>query len=395
MVILGGGELELHLSTVIVILSSAIAFIAGDAFGFLLSGQSRHIKASTQIGLKVIRTTPRMNMISIVIMFIIIIYTLYAVRSATTLNLNGTLLGSFREQGSNKGLLASLMNGFATSLSYFYTIPLIRGLIFKEKVNKGCFIVVLLYIPVFLLSGARIQMLFYTCYVIYLIYSFSRIKNGSGRSVFNRTVKISLSLFISLLIAFYFAGYLTGKSNSFRINEIILVYAGGPIYGLDYYLDNFINTPTDGLLTFSSWHFLLENLGIDSGTINFGYAIGTAESSYYPIIPEHGLWGNVYTVLMPWIHDYGFIGMLVASFIVSSILSYFAAKVTASKHNYELKLSIISVMLIPLMMSSIADFFSEDLSYKRLLVILFIYIFYRISTNNSLNDKIYYRTETI
>ncbi|WP_165253189.1 O-antigen polymerase [Adlercreutzia sp. ZJ304] len=374
LIVLGNFELDIHWNTASVIICACTIAIVGDVFVRAIAHEDvRKYKIANRLsekryGLKV---SPKFNFFICVVMVLVFVYTYWDIQAHTDMSLSssGTLLGAFREQGSNKSMLSSLMNGFSSAIAYFYSYMLIINALLYKPMGKKYWLPIALYIPIILVTGARIQLLFFLGVFAFQFVTIYFVKNERTAASFKKLLAIFIVMALIFVAIFYFAGFLTGKSSGFRLADIALVYAGGPIYGLDWFLQRFDSLEHSGITSFESIHSILSMFGVSIGEANFGGYVISGSSNYYPIVPERGLYGNVYTTLVGWIYDFGLIGAFLILFLLCVLFSWMYGKARASKKPC-IPILALSILYIPMLMVSVTDLFSDDLSYKRILVII-------------------------
>lgn len=379
LLILGKFQLDIHWNTASVIITTCIVAIGGDVFSRLIihskNDSANVFNKENQIERYGLMVSREFNFFASILLIIFLIYSYWDIRTHTNMSLSSseTLLGAFREQGSNKSILSSMMNGLSSAIAYFYSYLFIINSSLSKPLEKKYWIPLIIYIPAILITGARIQLLFFLGVIVFQYVTIYFIKNGqmvsSARKLF---IKLTIFLIIFCVI-FFMAGFLTGKSDNFNIDDILLVYIGGPVYGLDWFMQRMNVIGNNGFLSFSSISFLLNVFGLKVGHVDFGYKV-SGMYSFYPIFPERGLYGNVYTVLMSYIYDFGLLGTWIIIFSICTFLSWLYRKARTSKSPC-IPILLLSIFYIPMLMVSIDNLFSDDLSYKRLLIIFAAFIF--------------------
>lgn len=393
LLVLGRGQLDIHWNTSYLIIIACIVAVVGDCFSRLIIrvGESTEKVQLKETDLKRkyygLFLSKKFNQCAIILMVIFILYTYWDIRTHTNVGLSnsGTLLGAFREQGSHKSLLSSLLNGLCSAFVYFYMYVLLVNHFFSKELPFKYWIPVILYVPGILVTGARIQLLYFLSVFLFQYVTLYFEKKGRNlRSARKLLINILLILIVFCFV-FYVAGFLTGKSVGFELEDIVLVYFGGPIYGLDWYMQRIGVADSNGLLSFSAIAPMLSAFGINIGHVDFGLLV-SGTYSFYPIFPNKGLYGNVYTVLMSLVHDFGISCALIIIFLICAVFSFFYRKACLSRSSC-IPTLVLSVLYIPMVMVSVENLFSDDLNYKRLIVVLSVYLLAKIS-NKSIQRRL-------
>lgn len=377
--VLGQG-LDIHINTVITIWLGAIAFSAGDVFAAILA--KKDVKHRRDIAISAVGDRIDIRVILLIMLIMIggSIFTYIDIRRNANvgMSVSGTVIGAFKEQGANKSTVSSLINGLTSALAYAMLALVCYEYIEKNKIAWQYIAIVLLYLPIVIVTGSRIQVLYLVAIGISeLSIIYARRYGWSYKTCIKILKSVGMVLIITLAI-FFLLGMLTGKSNSFRFTDIVLVYLGAPTYGLDQYLNVYFNViEGNGVLAFRNISGLLKALGIPVGSATFGYAIGRSAYGYYAILPLKGLYGNVYTGLFNWIHDVGTFGMIMVGFNISLLFSMLRRRVISQPTKCISALTVLSIYYVPIFFMSIDDLFDDDLTYQRILVAAFAYVFLR------------------
>ena len=372
--ILGRLELTVHTNTILLIILSGFFILAGNIAANLaiknrLKSPSARCNAALTISNEMLE---RVAKISIVFMCFAFLYTASEVLLNTNVNQiepNQTIVGAFRAQGASKSLLASVLNGAASSITYCLVYLFLRKLIDNKEFQPILLIPIMLYLPVSMITGARIQLLYLVCVVIAVLgFIWIRYNKIKPFRISRKMLLLSLVSVASCIAIFYLSGFITGKSLGFSLSDIVLVYVGGPICGLDAMLNQYSLDIGSGLMSLGPLHGLLAGSGVDIGLSEFGYQID-GQFGYYAIMPDRGLYGNTYTALFYWFHDFGLIGLIIVCFVVGFFFSYLANVAPNLKYMDEFCCAF-SIMYIPMFFISITDLFSDNFNPKRLLIIL-------------------------
>lgn len=127
---------------------------------------------------------------------------------------------------------------------------------------------------------------------------------------------------ISALYGFSAIRYFVGRSSQLNILDYIALYAGGPIYNFNRFIEGFSAPTGKGTNTFVG---LLNNLA------RLGIGEGKSIHRDVVVIESRGLYlGNVYTCFYDYYLDFGIIGMILLVILYAFIINrlYFRAKYT-------------------------------------------------------------------
>lgn len=390
LLVLGGG-IDIALNTVGVIWGCSIAFGLGDMLASAIMSNRKARRASFHGSLIAEKLEPgtidiRCTLIVCLIMVFAIAYSVLDLRgSAAT---SGTLAeGALVAHGVEKSVLSSLLNGFTSAVAYAFLAIFLFRYLFKQKIDWQCIVVVLFYLPIPIVTGSRIQILFFVVVGVCIYTVLLSRKIVQKKEFCIKFIKNSILVLIAILIAFYCLGLLTGKSQSFKLFDIVLVYLGAPISGFDQCINGlFDQTLANGVLGFKELSGLFNALGIKLNKSVFGFMVG-GSYGYYPIVPNRGLYGNVYTALFYWMCNFGLIGTLLTCFVLSFLFSIVKIRVSQFEAGSLAPLCCFSIYYIPMFFLSIDDLFGDDLTYKRLLVAIFSFLIVRCFENGWLDWK--------
>lgn len=376
-----GSGISIGINTVSVIWFCSIAFCAGEMLANAIDSnrklksypnRERLIAERESCAVLDIRLTALVCMI----MLFAIVYTVFDLRGSA---IESGLLsdGALVAHGVEKSFLSSLLNGFTSAIAYAFLGIFLFNYVFNGRIVWQCIAVDLLYLPIPIVTGSRIQILFFVVVGVCIYSMLISRKHVRKKEACLALIKKAALVLILILIAFYLLGMLTGKSQSFKLLDIVLVYLGAPITGFDQCVNTFYDQiANQGILGFKELSGILNVFGVKTDKAFFGFFVG-GSYGYYAIAPERGLYGNVYTSLFYWMHNFGFIGTLLTCFILSFGFSVIKLNVSHFKRGSFASVCCFSIYYIPMFFLSIDDLFGDDLTYKRMLVALVTFLIVR------------------
>lgn len=216
------------------------------------------------------------------------------------------------------GFIANILYYFCLAESYVVSYLLIYDIFLKKfSIKKDILYIVIiicsLIIQFFSTSRYTFFQFFSYIFVVFIFF------NSNYYTVSKAFVKGLKNLFLTImvcLLSFVFLGQFTNKSDMNMFFDSIAGYAASPVmamdvkinqYGLGIQAEYFGETTLVG--TFSTVNHILGTEIPSSRLLEFVYY----NSSYDET--------NVYTSLYRYIHDYGFLGMLICQFLFGIIIS--------------------------------------------------------------------------
>lgn len=271
--------------------------------------------------------------------------------------------------------------------------------------DKKCIIVFILIILMSILLGSRgniIYLLISASIIGYILWS--RKYNWKKRIRKKQLLKIILLVAI-IIITFPTIGLIVvGRGEQLDISGGTLlentffqlsIYIGAPLKLLDLYLytDYGIdeNFPILGYATFGGfYHFIGRNLGIDA--LNQGgvpLSLTFREDNMVAL-------GNVYTMFMKYMEDFGFIGLCILCLIMGIFFAYMYVKIRCSKNIYnEKNMDMYTIIYSYLYRALVLAFFAEafyvhlDWNFIRMLISFKLFELIFIEKNLKMKDDIY------
>lgn len=212
----------------------------------------------------------------------------------------------------------------AAAFAYFSIYVFIKRNIIENKLSLIYGFNIFLYIIYSLMGGGRSETFRVITALIFMWYIFYREKNNSCFSAKRVLARITvlMSIVSFLFIAFI---YVVGRSQADMDFEAVImamfIYAGAPIFNLDIYLQN-PWTQTHGIFGELTFIRLINWLGGKLGDSSLIYELDL------PFLSYHGYnLGNVYTTFYAFIYDFGFMGVVVLTGIMSVVCIWLYNKV--------------------------------------------------------------------
>lgn len=377
---------QIHAKTVLIIILGLIAF----GIGQMLSGVVKlNINGTGNNGIKKINIPQYKIFWTFTIGMLIVFLTfkrLIEIAYIGGYSGNGYFLNYARIALINYdvswGNVIGILQFFAKGIGYIFIYVFVNNIFYERKLTLGVkknYRYILPIIPSILLEimgTGRSGFIRLTAMIFFLGIIRWKIKNG-WKNTSKKNLKIILIAFIALIcfyIIFINLGDLTGRNLVYKINDTISIYTGGSIVALDNFLDSFQCDHFDfGEETLYGVKYILSLLGFDVLVEN-----RHLEFTYF----NNGFSTNVYTALGRYIHDYGYLGMILIQFFIGGFFgSYY--KLIKSRNKNDVWVIIYAYIANALVMQSIDDsFLTVFLSVSQIFSILFILVCYKIFVKN-------------
>jgi oligosaccharide repeat unit polymerase len=270
---------------------------------------------------------------------------------------------------------------FLKSLSYVTIYAFIYNLVFFKKHNDFCLLIpTVLYGIAVLWSGGRQVYIYITLYVLVTLFIMYLIRYNYNKKIALRLITIGIIAFIGFLFVFMGIGSINGKINSsMSITRVLAHYIGTNINAFDDFINHCYPSSTyPGSMTLTQFY---NKLRIFYSTIPVFSAYNTNFVQFRDINT------NVYTALMRYINDYGYLGctaiMFLLGFISSS--SYHAIRVR-KKVGYSLILY--GSFIYPIFLLCREErFFMGVVSTTSIYFIILSWIIYRYVLEGGVHEK--------
>lgn len=221
----------------------------------------------------------------------------------------------------------NLLMVMASGIAYFSIYVFIKKKIVENKYAISYGIHILLYIIYSLMDGGRSETFRVITALIFTWYIFYRKKSSSDFDIKRVLAKIAILMCIVSFLFISFV-YAVGRSQADMDFEAVVmamfIYAGAPIFNLDIYLQN-PWTQTHGIFGELTFIRLINWIGTKFGDSSLIYEIDLPFLSYQ----NYDL-GNVYTTFYAFVYDFGFIGVIVLTGIMSVVCVWLYNKANAA-----------------------------------------------------------------
>jgi oligosaccharide repeat unit polymerase len=260
---------------------------------------------------------------------------------------------------------------FAKAVSY--TSVLFLWYSFLNKRYYSCFkwaILILMYFPFIFLTAGRQLFLYFILFSFISLILVLRKEKVIKRNI--TEILIILFSFFGFLLFFLGVGILNGKINSdLGFLRVIVHYAGINISAFDIYI-NEMNIPDSnyiGLMTLSPINAIVNHFGFD-----LPLGIG-----YIPLFTDFGgVTTNVYTALMRYIFDYGFLGCGIIMFLLGFGYTLFYELIVVENYKNWMVL-LYSFISYPIFLLAREErFFNEILASRTVYTFVIMIIFYKL-----------------
>ncbi len=362
--------LDLHENTFFVVLLGVLEFVLVSLFIKYLYKKINHndVKKNTLCNYDI--SNVKIIIFIIMSLVIFVLYLNYIVKSV------GGNLSSIDSisQSIEKYSLAvkfnqgNLMNGipswvtvlkdFIVYSGYFFTFLLINNKIVTKKYNKLLIIQVLICLMISMLGGSRAPAFNIILAGISYYLLLQNKKNGLNEIISLDTIKKVFIVCFAIVIVFLPLANLLGRNVNREFTNYLSLYCGAELKNLDDFIqikDNTVKNEIFGSQTFVN---IVQFVNRRIHHANYDYMLDLP----FNYSNGHSL-GNVYTVLYPFIYDFGYKGVffLVMLMAIISQIVYEHAK----KSNEKNKVSI-SILIYGFIFSCLALSFFSNKFYERL-----------------------------
>lgn len=275
------------------------------------------------------------------------------------------------------GALIGIIQFFTMGIGYVFTYVLVNNILYEGNLFQGFkknliyLLPIVPFILVEVMSTGRNGFIRLTAMILFFGIITWKIQNGwKNASKKNFRIIIIASLFLICFYAIFIKlGDLTGKNLVYSLNDTISVYTGGSIVALDNFLEDYkYNASNLGKETLYGIKYILNLVGFDAKVEN-----RHLEFVYF----NNGFSTNVYTALRRYIHDYGYIGMIVIQFFIGIVFGGLY-KMIKKRNKTDVLIIIYAYIANALIMQSIDDsFLTVFLSVSQIFSIFFIIICYK------------------
>ncbi len=283
---------------------------------------------------------------------------------------------SFDKFAFSKNL--AFLSLFLTAGAYWFGYMMMDELVNLKKLDIFKAMIVLLSIWNATLTGSRSSAMYILAGLFYFWLYFLQKKKNSNQFLSRRMLFIIIGAAIVILGSFRSIGLLMHRTINQNTLEYLALYAGAEIKNLDLFLQE--PRPYSSIWGSQTFIYLVRSFGGRLGIENSYYALDLPFRS----INGFNL-GNVYTVFYPFIYDFGYIGLILLTALMSFV-TQMAYEISRNSRNSDISLIftvIYGTMISTLLLSFFSNKFYENIFtveyVKRTLVLIFMhYIFARL-----------------
>lgn len=382
---------DINLVTIVVVIIGILSFAYGEMFGRMsiigISKLNRKVSNSNKkvsnYNKKVkVLNIPKLHILfmSIFMVFICCLYFLYTYKLSLAGGNPGGFINMFTyarraifSQTSSVTMGPVLQYGLliCKAFAYICAYELISNYFINNKINQILLIPCFLYLIQTLLSGGRTQMMYLFIYVFVLIavHNKNRVdwSNRGDKAVIKRAIiTIAIILIIFRFIGMYFRGSIYGTERT--LWGTMSKYIGSSIIALNKYLLSPNKAAFLGEETLYSVYSALNKIGF-----NFTVLANNLEFVTWKSVST-----NIYTALRRYIHDYGYIGMIMIQFFQGI---FYGRAFTRIKYRRLMGLPLIlyATLIYPVIFSFIEErFIINVLSAAGIETIILIVVMWRV-----------------
>lgn len=372
----------MHFNTAIILIVMITLFNLG---GFLATKTSEKIKTQTNSviynsGLIEDVDIPMNFWLITILLFLVCLYLNYK----EFLNLASIVTGSQKISEMLFPVTVGIAQGkIKFSKLFFYNLILAKSISyisvlffyysFLNKKYYSCFkwaALILFYFPFILLTAGRQLFLYFILFSLISLIMILRKKEVIHKGI--NEMFIMLPFFFGFLLFFLSVGVLNGKINSdLGFFRVLVHYAGINISAFDVYI-NEMNIPDPnyiGMMTLNAVNAIVNHFGFD---IPKGV-------TYIPLFVDFGsITTNVYTALMRYISDYGFLGCGIILFLLGFGYTFFYELISLSNYKDWMVLLYAFVSYPIFLIAREERFFNEILASRTVYTFIIMMVFYKL-----------------
>lgn len=248
-----------------------------------------------------------------------------------------------------------------------------------NKKIKSLYIINILFIMIMsFMFGNRTQVMGIIVYFVIMIYLYYLRKNMWHIQIKWKTYIKILIMLILILIAFPTVGmFLVGRGNEDYFSQInminliweqLSIYIGAPLKLLDLYLYTDYGMNYNFPIAFATFKELYTWIGLK---LNIFSWVNVTEFGGFRYDNSISL-GNVYTTFLNFFVDFGFIGVIIFSFIMGCIMAYVFIKVKYKSGIKNSKIDFALIIYAYIFSEFIFSFFTN-----RVFSLIFSYVFFK------------------
>lgn len=202
------------------------------------------------------------------------------------------------------------------------------------------------------MSTGRTEFIYLLVYMLIVFFILYQQKYNFDLKITKKIIFYGIFSLIIFFIVFSLVGLLTGKTQSKNIFEMISIYAGSSIPGLNIYL-NYPKIPN----TYFGENTLFQIYNI---LRKFGYEIPKLYAPYEFVYITDMIPTNIYSAIRRYYEDFGIYGLLLITFLLGNFYGIFFRHACYKKNNF-LMLILYASFCFPIFEFSIEERFFMDL----------------------------------
>lgn len=291
----------------------------------------------------------------------------------------GIMLNKYRQLSSFNVLDASdsfpgwlnLLYVAVIGMGLFWSYILINNYLVKRKIDQNIIlnaILVILSVVMNMVNANRTRMIMLAISImLYIWFFWHRIYGWKSGVKIGTLIKIMIAV-VGFIFIFFGLRNAVGRNDTRSLLYVITHYFGAPIAGLNSFLQNPVKSTIWGKETFAGINNYIGN--------HFGLKelVYSTQKEFRNI---RGInIGNVYTAFRSYIHDFGYMGMIILTAIESLFMSviYYTNKKRVVKAPIDIKLLLLPLFYYANVLLFYADWFYEqiNISIVRMIIILLI-----------------------
>ncbi|WP_434351306.1 O-antigen polymerase [Trichococcus flocculiformis] len=387
---------DISFVTMLTVLTGVIAFLFGCAMTMnrIVTLKTKNKKNKLNIG---IYDDNEINVSYTVLIFTILtmcavayFYSRYIFNNALLAGSNGSINGLFSyarsidgnsENYQRMGRVLTLGIYFSKAIGYLAMFILLKEYIYKpeKKITKSkrmlLILILLIYFVLTVLSTGRTAFMYFIIYTMIVASIFYKIKRGWSKNANKKVLKIILISLVLILVAFRIIDLTLRKSiygSEWTLWTQVSRYFASQFYALNIWLEN--PTYSSGFEDTETLYNLYSILNIFGANVHIG-------SNALEGVTVSGLSTNIYTALRRYIHDFGYVGMIVIQFATGAVFTNWFNKI--KKRDY---LNDTSVILYASLLYTVAFNVIEERTFINILSlstathVILIILFWRIVT---------------
>lgn len=376
---------ELSFKTAFIVISGiTVFFIVELIISFLLRGRNRKIVNKYKMKKKeLIIGKNKLYLLCLFNLFIMVATYLEVKRIASIGGYNtGSLINDYKliSSYSNSLSIEERMNPILSQLTkvtmvsaYICALVITNNVIAcgKKLKEEILYIVpILLWLPVSILKGGRLDLIQFVVAEVVFIYVIGQIHSGWNINHSIKSFWKILKFMPLFFICFYILKLIMGTGSEINLWDYIFVYIGAPLINLEAYIGNPLSkSPIWGKETFYRIYNAMWQLGITEYHFTSHLEFRTLGENYK---------SNLYTVFRRLIQDFDIFGMyiLVAFFsFIYNLFYYIKIKVIKSTDNYTILLYY-AILFYPIVLFAVECYVTSIITFGLIITLILVPILY-------------------